>query len=275
MVRGWPGEHWVPTGNTLLDGARVLGHDAHYDRMLALARLGILPLFLLACADGVPVGQSHGRAAGGADRDLPVHHDSAGAGARGAGDHGHGGHRIHRCGGLRGPAVGGTAGPAAHGGAGRRGGPGDDRQVLPAGVSAGDLCGDVSVSMARNARHPRTVARALAPGDGCGGDRVPGDLGRIPLFVRAAEFCPRVAAGAAILRRAERCLGSQRERARVVHSRRAAPFRRVVFLPGDAGREDATGDAAAGWLVVVDGVAQAAENRRAAGVLRGHPRPSR
>ncbi len=42
------GEHWVPTGNTLLDGARVLGHDAHYDRMLALARLGILPLFLLA-----------------------------------------------------------------------------------------------------------------------------------------------------------------------------------------------------------------------------------
>jgi hypothetical protein len=44
------GEHWVPTGNTLLDGARVLGHDAHYDRMLALARLGILPLFVLACA---------------------------------------------------------------------------------------------------------------------------------------------------------------------------------------------------------------------------------
>src|SRR5260370_9209557 len=44
------GAHWVPTGNTLLDGALVLGHDAHYDRMLALARLGILPLFLLACA---------------------------------------------------------------------------------------------------------------------------------------------------------------------------------------------------------------------------------
>jgi hypothetical protein len=44
------GEHWVPAGNTLLDGARILGRDAHYDRMLALARLGILPFFLLACA---------------------------------------------------------------------------------------------------------------------------------------------------------------------------------------------------------------------------------
>jgi len=44
------GERWTPTGNTTLDGTTVLGHDAHYDRMLALARLGILPLFLLACA---------------------------------------------------------------------------------------------------------------------------------------------------------------------------------------------------------------------------------
>ena len=44
------GEHWVPAGNTLLDGVRILGRDAHYDRMLALARLGILPFFLLACA---------------------------------------------------------------------------------------------------------------------------------------------------------------------------------------------------------------------------------
>jgi hypothetical protein len=43
------GERWVPSGNTLLDGVAILGRDAHYDRMLALARLGILPLFLLAC----------------------------------------------------------------------------------------------------------------------------------------------------------------------------------------------------------------------------------
>jgi hypothetical protein len=43
------GEHWHHTGNTTTDGTAVLGRDAHYDRMLALARLGILPLFLLAC----------------------------------------------------------------------------------------------------------------------------------------------------------------------------------------------------------------------------------
>jgi hypothetical protein len=44
------GERWTPTGNTTTDGTAVLGRDAHYDRTLALARLGILPLFLLACA---------------------------------------------------------------------------------------------------------------------------------------------------------------------------------------------------------------------------------
>ena len=43
------GEHWTPTGNTTTDGTSVLGYDAHYDRMLALARLGMLPFFLLAC----------------------------------------------------------------------------------------------------------------------------------------------------------------------------------------------------------------------------------
>ena len=44
------GEHWTPTGNTTTDGLRVLGRDGHYDRMLALARLGVLPLFVLACS---------------------------------------------------------------------------------------------------------------------------------------------------------------------------------------------------------------------------------
>ena len=44
------GEHWHPTGNTTTDGTAILGRDGHYDRMLALARLGVLPLFLLACA---------------------------------------------------------------------------------------------------------------------------------------------------------------------------------------------------------------------------------
>lgn len=44
------GERWTRTGNTTTEGLAVLGRDAHYDRMLGLARLGILPLFLLACA---------------------------------------------------------------------------------------------------------------------------------------------------------------------------------------------------------------------------------
>src|SRR5664279_3427214 len=43
------GARWTPTGNTTTDGMAILGRGAHYDRMLALARLGILPLFLLAC----------------------------------------------------------------------------------------------------------------------------------------------------------------------------------------------------------------------------------
>ena len=42
------GARWAHTGNSMLDGLEVLGRDAHYDRMLALARLGILPLFVLA-----------------------------------------------------------------------------------------------------------------------------------------------------------------------------------------------------------------------------------
>ena len=43
------GARWTHSGNTMQDGLDVLGRDAHYDRMLALARLGILPFFLLAC----------------------------------------------------------------------------------------------------------------------------------------------------------------------------------------------------------------------------------
>jgi 4-amino-4-deoxy-L-arabinose transferase-like glycosyltransferase len=42
------GARWAHTGNSTTDGLEVLGHDAHYDRMLALARLGILPFFLFA-----------------------------------------------------------------------------------------------------------------------------------------------------------------------------------------------------------------------------------
>src|SRR5664280_669154 len=42
------GERWTPTGNTTTDGLAVLGRDGHYDRMLAFARLGVLPLFVIA-----------------------------------------------------------------------------------------------------------------------------------------------------------------------------------------------------------------------------------
>ena len=39
------GARWTHSGNTMQDGLDVLGRDAHYDRMLALARLGKGALF--------------------------------------------------------------------------------------------------------------------------------------------------------------------------------------------------------------------------------------
>jgi len=44
------GERWHPTGSTGTDGLAILGFNAHYDRMLAMARLGMLPFFLVASA---------------------------------------------------------------------------------------------------------------------------------------------------------------------------------------------------------------------------------
>jgi hypothetical protein len=43
------GRHWTPTGNTTTDGLLALGRDSGYQHMLLLSRLGMLPLFLLAC----------------------------------------------------------------------------------------------------------------------------------------------------------------------------------------------------------------------------------
>jgi hypothetical protein len=43
------GARWAHTNNTMQDGLDVLGRDGQYDRMLFLARFGLLPLFLLAC----------------------------------------------------------------------------------------------------------------------------------------------------------------------------------------------------------------------------------
>src|SRR5205823_8219650 len=39
-----------PSDGALPGGLRLLGRDAHYDRTLAVARLGVLPLFWLASA---------------------------------------------------------------------------------------------------------------------------------------------------------------------------------------------------------------------------------
>ena len=95
------GERWIPPGNTLLDGVAILGRDAHYDRMLALARLGILPLFLLACTIVFLWGNRTGGPLAGLIATFLFTTTAAGAGARGTGDHRHGGNGVHRGGSLR------------------------------------------------------------------------------------------------------------------------------------------------------------------------------
>jgi hypothetical protein len=42
------GERWYGGPDSYHEGYRILGHDAHYDRVLALGRLGILPFFWIA-----------------------------------------------------------------------------------------------------------------------------------------------------------------------------------------------------------------------------------
>jgi hypothetical protein len=44
------GERWHAGPDSYHEGYRILGHDAHYDRILALGRLGILPFFWIASA---------------------------------------------------------------------------------------------------------------------------------------------------------------------------------------------------------------------------------
>jgi hypothetical protein len=43
------GERFHPGPDSYFEGYRILGHDAHYDRVLALARMGNLPFFWLGC----------------------------------------------------------------------------------------------------------------------------------------------------------------------------------------------------------------------------------
>jgi MFS family permease len=43
------GERFHPGPNSYFEGYRILGHAAHYDRVLALARIGNLPFFWIGC----------------------------------------------------------------------------------------------------------------------------------------------------------------------------------------------------------------------------------
>jgi hypothetical protein len=43
------GERMKPADGSYLEGTLQFGHDDHYDRTLAIARLGVLPLFWIAC----------------------------------------------------------------------------------------------------------------------------------------------------------------------------------------------------------------------------------
>jgi hypothetical protein len=44
------GERMRPADGSYAEGNLILGRDDHYDRMLSIARLGVLPLFWIACA---------------------------------------------------------------------------------------------------------------------------------------------------------------------------------------------------------------------------------
>src|SRR5947209_320680 len=43
------GERWLRGPDSYREGYRILGFGAHYDRILALGRAGILPFFWIAC----------------------------------------------------------------------------------------------------------------------------------------------------------------------------------------------------------------------------------
>ena len=50
MAAYFGGARYVPAESALAEGLNMLGRDAHYDRTLSLARMGILPFFWLASA---------------------------------------------------------------------------------------------------------------------------------------------------------------------------------------------------------------------------------
>ena len=142
------------------DGLDVLGRDAHYDRMLALARLGILPLFLFACLMVFLWGNHMGGPVAGliatflfttippvlAHAGLVTTDMAATA--------------FAAAGAYAALLVGGTAGRRRTVLLGLARGLRDDRQILAGGLSAGHLVRDVRGALAGRARDAAARARS-------------------------------------------------------------------------------------------------------------------
>ena len=194
------GEHWTRTNNTLMDGMAILGKGAHYDRMLSLARLGILTLFLLAGAvvflwANYAGGPLAGLIATFLFTTIPpvlahaglVTTDMAATAFTGAGAY---------------AALlwAERPGPLAHAALRPRHRLRHAGEIFAGGVPARGVGGDVSLQLAGPARDARVRAAALAECPGRGRDCVFRNLGGLPLQLRADGICAPHAACAPLLR---------------------------------------------------------------------------
>ena len=118
-------------------GQHIYYAGGHYDRTLALARLGVLPCFWIACLAVYGVGQAVFRRAHGAGGGLAVQLRAGGAGARRLGHYRHGSDGIPGRGLRRAAGVVREAGCAAKRLAGRRRRAGGSLEVLEPGVLSG------------------------------------------------------------------------------------------------------------------------------------------
>ena len=204
------GARWTHSGNTMQDGLDVLGRDAHYDRMLALARLGVLPLFLFACLMVFLWGNHTGGPLAGLIATFlfttipPV---------------------LAHAGQVT-TDMAATAFAAAGAYAALRWAERPDRlRTVLLGLALGfGIMAKYSLVVflpaiwfAMYVAHwpgmrpdARVRPRALAPDAGRRRDRVPGDLGDVPFHLRTARFRPALAARAALLRRTEHGPRAQR-----------------------------------------------------------------
>ncbi len=194
------GARWTHTGNSMRDGLDVLGRDARYDRMLALARLGILPFFLFAALMVFLWGNHIGGPVAGLIATFlftttppvlahagMVTTDMAATALAAAGAY---------AGLLWAERPDAQAHGAARAGVGFR----NHIEVLAGGLSARDLDRDVRRAVAGDSGHAAARARALAGRARDLRDCVRGDLGGIPFLLWTAGFCACLAARAAVLR---------------------------------------------------------------------------